>query len=42
MTFRHVNEIRFRGDFRYVNKIRRGDVFYIRKHNTTWRGLLNT
>ena len=33
MTFRHVNEIRLRGDFRYVNKIGLGDIFQVRKQN---------
>ena len=28
--------------FRYVNKIGLGDDFQIRKHNSTWRGLLDT
>ena len=27
MTFRYLNEIRLRDDFRYVKKIRSGDVF---------------
>ena len=42
MTFRPVNEIRLGDNFRYVNKIRLGDAFQIRKHNSTWRGLLDT
>ena len=42
MTFRYLNEIRLGDDFRQVNKIRLGDDFDICKHNSTWRGLLNT
>ena len=42
MSFRQENKIRLRGDFKYVNKIRLGDVFQIRKQNSTWRCLLDT
>ena len=41
MSFRYVNKIRL-GDVRYVNKIRLGDDFQIRKQNSTWRGILDT
>ena len=41
MTFRYLNEIRLVDDFRFVKKIRPGDVFQLRKQNSTWRCLLD-
>ena len=37
MTFRYLNEIRLRDDFRYVKKIRLGAVSQISKQNSTQR-----
>ena len=41
MTFRYLNEIRLRDDFRYVKKIPSGDVFQIRQQNSTWSRILD-
>ena len=42
MTFRYVNKIRLGDDFQIRKQNWTWDDFQIRKQNSTWRGLLDT